>query len=61
MPSAAMMIGGAAKDLLYSVSPSDPAVLTSVALLVLGVAAVASIIPAWLATGRDARGILQGD
>ena len=56
-----MMLGGAASDLLYRVSPSDPVVLASVTTLVLAVAAVASVIPAWLATGREAREILQGD
>jgi ABC-type antimicrobial peptide transport system permease subunit len=58
---AARILGGAASDILYAVSPSDPMVLASVSALVFGVAAIASFVPAWIAAGQNAREILQGD
>lgn len=57
----ALALGRAAADLLYRVSPSDPAVLLGVSALVFCVAVIASFIPAWIATGRDPFRSLQVD
>ena len=57
----ALALGRATADLLYGVSPSDPAVLLGVSALVFCVAVIASFIPAWIATGRDPFRSLQAD
>ena len=57
----ALALGRVSTDLLYSVSPHDPWVLGSVAVLVFAVAAIAAFLPAWIAAGQDARAVLQGD
>ncbi len=57
----ALFIGYRAADMLYEISPADPIVLTSVAGLVFTVAAIASLIPAWTAAGRDPRECLQAE
>ena len=55
----ALLLGRSAADLLYGVSASDPLVLGGVALMVFGVAALSSWMPAWIAAGRDPRASLQ--
>jgi predicted permease len=58
---AALLLAHAASGLLYSVTPTDPAVLTTVTLFVFLTATLASLIPAWAATNQDTRATLQGD
>jgi putative ABC transport system permease protein len=57
----ALVLGNAAVDLLYGISPSDPSVLIAVAAFMFAVAAVSSAIPAWIAAGQDPRECLQSD
>ena len=57
----AIFIARAASDLLYGVSPTDPAVASSVVGFVFAVAAVSAFIPAWIATGQDPMECLQSD
>ena len=57
----ALLLGRAAADLLYGISPSDPAVLISVAVFMFAIAFVSSMIPAWIAAGQDPREGLQAD
>ena len=57
----ALLMGRAAADLLYLVSPSDPFLLFSIFLFVLVTSGIASIVPAWLATGKDPISSLQAD
>ena len=57
----ALLMGRAAADLLYGISPSDPVVLGSVAIFMFAVAALSSTIPAWIAAGQDPRDGLQAD
>jgi putative ABC transport system permease protein len=46
----ALFLGRAVAKLVYGVSPSDPATLLAVALILAGVAFLASVIPAYRAT-----------
>lgn len=55
----AAAIGQAITGLLYHVPPMAPRALLSAALFVLVVAALACLVPAWLAAGRDPRESLQ--
>ncbi len=57
----ALLMGRAAADLLYLVSPSDPVLLSAIFVFVLVTAGIASIVPAWLATGKDPISSLQAD
>jgi len=57
----ALHLGRGAADLLYGVSAADPGVLLAVAVLVFTIAAVASFVPAWLASGQDPRTGLQAE
>ncbi len=57
----AIIVGSAAADLLFAVTPTDLRVLASVSALVFGVAALAAIIPAWIATNQGVRETLQAD
>ena len=57
----AILIARAASDLLYGVSPTDPAVAACVVGFVFAVAAVSAVIPAWIAAGQDPRERLQSD
>ncbi len=57
----ALYLGRAAADLLYGVSAADPGVFLAVAALVFVIAAVASFVPAWLASGQDPRTGLQAE
>lgn len=52
---------GRLEDLLYAVSPRDPAILFCVTASVIVTAAVSSFLPAWKAAGRDPRGQLLSD
>ena len=57
----ALLMGRAAADLLYLVSPGDPVLLSAIFVFVLVTAGIASIVPAWLATGKDPISSLQAD
>jgi ABC-type antimicrobial peptide transport system permease subunit len=46
-------VGQLLRSLLYEVSPTEPGPLAAVCLLLLGVAAIASLIPAWRASRID--------
>ena len=48
-----LMAGRAIQGFLFGVQPYDPIVLIGVALLLLGVAAVATLVPAWRASRID--------
>jgi putative ABC transport system permease protein len=48
-------LGALATDLLYGVSPRDPAILGAVSAFLFVVSAAAAIVPAWLAAGADWR------
>jgi ABC-type antimicrobial peptide transport system permease subunit len=49
----ALAAGRLIASLLYGVAPGDPGALTTVVLVLLGVAAMASVIPAWRASRTD--------
>jgi predicted permease len=57
----ALVLGRAAADLLYRISPKDPGVLTSIAVFMFAIAVVSSAVPAWIASGQDPRERLQSD
>lgn len=59
--AAACWAGQAAASLLYMVTASDPAVLSSVFAFLLLVSAAAAVQPAWTAAQRDPRASLQAD
>jgi putative ABC transport system permease protein len=46
----ALLLGRVVAKLVYGVNPSDPATLIAVALILAGVAFLASVIPAYRAT-----------
>ena len=45
--------GGSGSDLLFGISPTDPTTVSIAALLLAGVAALASLLPAWRASRVD--------
>ncbi len=49
----ALSVGRVLRNLIYGVSPADPLILTTVVLLVLTVALLASYLPAWRAAHSD--------
>jgi predicted lysophospholipase L1 biosynthesis ABC-type transport system permease subunit len=49
----ALPLGGLLQRLLYEISGNDPATLSGVAALLIGVAALASFVPAWRASRLD--------
>ena len=51
--AASMEAGRLMRDLLYEIKPLDPAVFAAVAATLLGVAAIACIVPAWHASRLD--------
>jgi ABC-type lipoprotein release transport system permease subunit len=55
----ALSLGRVVKSLTYAVSISDPVILGSVVLLVLGVALLASYVPARRAAGADPMSTLR--
>jgi predicted permease len=57
----ALSLGHVVKSLIYGVSPSDPLILASVAVLVLGVALLASYMPARRAASADPMISLRAD
>ena len=57
----ALVLGRVASDLLYLVSPGDPFLLFCIFVFVLVTSAIASLVPAWFATGKDPIGSLQAD
>lgn len=57
---AALAAGRVLSSLLFEVSPHDSAVLASVAVLLLGVALIACLVPARRATQVDAMEVLRG-
>lgn len=57
----ALFLSHSAADLLYTVSPKDPWVLSFVTLLVFAIACGAALRPAWSAVSKDARATLQSD
>ncbi|HUE76863.1 MAG TPA: ABC transporter permease [Longimicrobiales bacterium] len=57
---AARALSGWLESLVFEVSPGDPRVLAAVAVLVLGVAAAAGIIPALRATRIEPRSVIEG-
>jgi predicted permease len=58
---AALLLGRFVADLLFETSPRNPFVFTVVALVILGVATVATVIPAWRASRVDPVRALRGD
>ncbi|MGH7678110.1 MAG: ADOP family duplicated permease [Gemmatimonadaceae bacterium] len=59
--AAALVIGPRIGPLLFHQSPRDPSVLALAAVVLLGVAGVASCVPAFRAAGVDPRTALQAD
>lgn len=57
----ALSLGRVVRGLVYGVSPSDPEIMTTVVLLVLGVALVASYLPARRAAGADPMETLRAE
>ncbi len=57
--AAFLFFGRAVSSLLYAVKPADPFVLFFVLFCVLMIATSAALVPAWIASGRNPRSILQ--
>ena len=57
----AWVVGGTLADLLHEVSPRDPIVLAGVTLVVIGVALLATWLPARRASGRGPIEALQAE
>jgi putative ABC transport system permease protein len=57
--AAFLLLRRAVSSLLYAVKPEDPFVLSFVLVCVLMIAALAASAPAWIASGRNPRSILQ--
>jgi putative ABC transport system permease protein len=57
----ALGLSGVLNSLIYGVSPTDPATAGAVALLLLGTAILASLIPAWWVTKIDPVRVLQSE
>ena len=57
----ALSLGRVIRNLVYGVSPADPVILTSVALLVLAVALIASYVPARRASRSDPMTTLRAE
>ncbi|WP_031499173.1 ABC transporter permease [Bryobacter aggregatus] len=57
----AISVATAASDLLYRVSPTDPAVLASVLSFIFLVAVFSSFVPAWISASQDPRASLHAD
>ncbi len=55
----AIGVGRLASELLYGVSPRDPAILGSVLGFLFLVSLAAALYPAWMATGRDPKALLR--
>jgi predicted permease len=51
--AASLEVGRLMRDLLYEIKPLDPAVFVAVAAMLLAVAAIACIVPAWRASRLD--------
>lgn len=56
-----LLMGRSLSELLYEVAPEDPVILGSVIAFVLLVSVFAALIPAWAATDREPRTVLQAD
>jgi predicted permease len=57
----ALALGRLVESLLYETSPHDPVVLTSVAVILLAIAAIAAALPAWRATRLDPVNVLRAE
>lgn len=57
----ALSMGSVMRNLIYGVSPADPVILSSVALLVLTVALIASYVPARRASRSDPMTTLRAE
>jgi ABC-type antimicrobial peptide transport system permease subunit len=57
----ALGVGRAVEPLLFRTSPRDPAVYTAVAVVVLAVAVVATLVPAWRAGHADPMAALRAE
>ena len=57
----ALAMRGAIASLLFGVRPFDPALIASVAALILGIALTASAVPAWRASRIDPMTALRAD
>lgn len=57
----AIGLASTAEDLLYGISPKEPAILLSVVGFVLVIAVISSFFPAWNAAGKDPREQLLSD
>jgi predicted permease len=56
-----LLIGRSVSELLYAVNPGDPILLSSVLAFLFVVSVLAAFLPAWVATGREPRTVLQSD
>jgi putative ABC transport system permease protein len=57
----ALGLSGVLRSLIYGVSPTDPVTVGAVALILLGTAIMASLIPAWWVTRIDPVRVLQSE